>query len=408
MLGRTPARQEVVPERLAPCVRRLVRGHRSASRDAVSIRALSAVDATPRGQVTYGGRQTRRTWRHHVRRCRSRDPGRWRARDRACRWPAADPPGAPRPDRELRSRIGRDRHRGSGRCSRDRGELRPRRRRRRRTDRGHRPPGHPVARTMHETMPTFDVLPTGPGGPALRSHLPLVVTRGGTDSVLGVLALAHDAPIDPGDAARSPGGRGPRGGHHGARPPVDRRTGPRRRPSSRVPEPDMRHNLNVKTVVTRNPRRLTRLEAQSLTRRRLLDAAADEFCEQGFRMASLTDVADRAGYTIGAVYSNFSSKDGLFLAVMRDRLPRIEAMLAGALAADGQSASGPAASVDERITQRARPTGRRRGFRAFDLVAAPVGVSDPCRGRSEDVGRACRVRAPMPRDHRPSHRAIRG
>jgi hypothetical protein len=57
-------------------------------------------------------------------------------------------------------------------------------------------PGHPVARTMHETRPTFDVLPVNPGGPALRSHLPLVVTRGGTDSVLGVLALAHDAPIE--------------------------------------------------------------------------------------------------------------------------------------------------------------------------------------------------------------------
>lgn len=59
-------------------------------------------------------------------------------------------------------------------------------------------PGHPIARTMQETMPTFDVLPTGAGGPALRSHLPLVVTRGGKDSVLGVLALAHDEPIDPG------------------------------------------------------------------------------------------------------------------------------------------------------------------------------------------------------------------
>ena len=58
-------------------------------------------------------------------------------------------------------------------------------------------PTHPIARTMHETTPTFDVLPTAPGGPALRSHLPLVVTRGGTDSVLGVLALAHDEPIDP-------------------------------------------------------------------------------------------------------------------------------------------------------------------------------------------------------------------
>lgn len=58
-------------------------------------------------------------------------------------------------------------------------------------------PGHPIARTMQETRPTFDVLPVGAGGPALRSHLPLAVTRGGSDSVLGVLALAHDTPIDP-------------------------------------------------------------------------------------------------------------------------------------------------------------------------------------------------------------------
>jgi hypothetical protein len=57
-------------------------------------------------------------------------------------------------------------------------------------------PTHPIARTMHETTSTFDVAPTVPGGPALRSHLPLVVTRGGSDSVLGVLALAHDQPID--------------------------------------------------------------------------------------------------------------------------------------------------------------------------------------------------------------------
>ena len=58
-------------------------------------------------------------------------------------------------------------------------------------------PGHPIARTMQETTPTFDVLPTGAGGPALRSHLPLLVTRGGRDSVLGVLALAHNEPIYP-------------------------------------------------------------------------------------------------------------------------------------------------------------------------------------------------------------------
>jgi GAF domain-containing protein len=57
-------------------------------------------------------------------------------------------------------------------------------------------PGHPIARTVTEPVPTFDVTPTAPGGPALRSHLPLAVTRAGTDRVLGVLALAHHRPLD--------------------------------------------------------------------------------------------------------------------------------------------------------------------------------------------------------------------
>lgn len=57
-------------------------------------------------------------------------------------------------------------------------------------------PAHPIARTFSDPTPTFDVLPTVPGGPALRSHLPLIVTRGGENTVLGVLAIAHDRPID--------------------------------------------------------------------------------------------------------------------------------------------------------------------------------------------------------------------
>jgi hypothetical protein len=57
-------------------------------------------------------------------------------------------------------------------------------------------PGHPIARTFDDPTPTFDVTPTVPGGPALRSHLPLMVTRGGKGTVLGVLALAHDRSIE--------------------------------------------------------------------------------------------------------------------------------------------------------------------------------------------------------------------
>jgi GAF domain-containing protein len=61
-------------------------------------------------------------------------------------------------------------------------------------------PEHPIARTIREPVPAFDVLPTAAGGPALRSHLPLIVVRGGPDSVVGVLALAHHRPL--GDEAR--------------------------------------------------------------------------------------------------------------------------------------------------------------------------------------------------------------
>lgn len=77
-------------------------------------------------------------------------------------------------------------------------------------------------------------------------------------------------------------------------------------------------------------RRLTRAEAQEQTRERLLAAAADVFGEKGFRAASLSDVADRAGHTIGAVYSNFASKDELFRALMVERLRLFEAGLAAA------------------------------------------------------------------------------
>jgi hypothetical protein len=56
-------------------------------------------------------------------------------------------------------------------------------------------PAHPIARTATDGVATFDVAPTAPGGPALRSHLPLTITRDGNDVVLGVLALAHERPI---------------------------------------------------------------------------------------------------------------------------------------------------------------------------------------------------------------------
>jgi AcrR family transcriptional regulator len=80
-----------------------------------------------------------------------------------------------------------------------------------------------------------------------------------------------------------------------------------------------------------------------------MDAAAEVFGEKGFRAASLTDVADRAGYTIGAVYSNFTSKDELFRAMMAERLRMFEAGLAASLAQAESMADEGRQSSDDRM-----------------------------------------------------------
>lgn len=66
---------------------------------------------------------------------------------------------------------------------------------------------------------------------------------------------------------------------------------------------------------TDGPERLTRSEQQRRTRDRLLAAAAEVFTEHGFGGASLDTIATRAGYTRGAVYSNFADKSALLRAV---------------------------------------------------------------------------------------------
>jgi AcrR family transcriptional regulator len=61
--------------------------------------------------------------------------------------------------------------------------------------------------------------------------------------------------------------------------------------------------------------RLTRSEKQAQTRARLVDAAANVFGRRGFQAARIEEIAEQAGYSHGAVYSNFAGKEELFLAV---------------------------------------------------------------------------------------------
>ena len=60
----------------------------------------------------------------------------------------------------------------------------------------------------------------------------------------------------------------------------------------------------------------TRKETQAETRARLLEVAEEAFAEGGYHLASLERIAERAGFSKGAVYSNFASKEDLTLAVL--------------------------------------------------------------------------------------------
>jgi len=63
------------------------------------------------------------------------------------------------------------------------------------------------------------------------------------------------------------------------------------------------------------PERWTQERRRQHTRDLLLDAAEEVFAEKGFEGASLEEIAQRAGYTRGAIYKHFTSKADMFLAL---------------------------------------------------------------------------------------------
>jgi len=69
--------------------------------------------------------------------------------------------------------------------------------------------------------------------------------------------------------------------------------------------------------------RLSRAERREQTRQELLTAAEACFVSHGFHASSVDEVAERAGYTKGAVYSNFASKEDLFFAVYERRVEQV-------------------------------------------------------------------------------------
>src|SRR5256885_16671787 len=66
-------------------------------------------------------------------------------------------------------------------------------------------------------------------------------------------------------------------------------------------------------------KRLSRNERKAHTRAELIGAAARVFARRGYHGTTVDDVAEEAGFTKGAFYSNFESKEDVFVELVADR-----------------------------------------------------------------------------------------
>jgi AcrR family transcriptional regulator len=85
--------------------------------------------------------------------------------------------------------------------------------------------------------------------------------------------------------------------------------------------------------------RLTRAETQARNRRLLLQTARELFLRDGYQATSIAVIADEAGFSTGAVYSNFGTKSEMALHVLREiqteRLTDLDEIFTEPFTADG-------------------------------------------------------------------------
>ncbi len=113
--------------------------------------------------------------------------------------------------------------------------------------------------------------------------------------------------------------------------------------------------------------RLTRAESQARTREQLIATAKELFLRDGYGPTSLDKVADAAGYSKGAVYSNFRNKDELCLAVLDD----IHAEQAARIAEVITSAT----SIDDRLARFNDWAERNLGDQAWTALEVEFAVN---------------------------------
>jgi AcrR family transcriptional regulator len=111
---------------------------------------------------------------------------------------------------------------------------------------------------------------------------------------------------------------------------------------------------------------LTPERRRAMTREHLIEAAAVVFARDGYSGASLDDVAATAGFTKGAVYSNFKSKEDLFLALIDHRIATQTTAFAAELEAPAASGSDQLPRIQDLIE---RTFDQNEGALHFEFMA---------------------------------------
>lgn len=101
------------------------------------------------------------------------------------------------------------------------------------------------------------------------------------------------------------------------------------------------------------PRTLRETAINEARRSLILDAARSAFLELGLDGASLREIAKRAGYTPGAIYSYFSSREDIYAALLGESLERLKQCVDGAAAADKAAGTGAPAAASTLLRARA-------------------------------------------------------
>lgn len=108
-------------------------------------------------------------------------------------------------------------------------------------------------------------------------------------------------------------------------------------------------------------------QARSQSRyQRILDAAAQVFSRQGYRGASMDDIAAASETSKGGVYFHFPTKDAIYLAL----LDRMAALLRERAERAMAEADGPAAKLDAALVTMLHTFGAHRALARLFLIDA--------------------------------------